>query len=219
MIGASVRRRYRRAQPFSWRCCSRPCWRRRWLVNDYLLTVLILILYFAYAGQAWNIMMGFAGQLSLGHAIYLGLGGYVARDVVHAVRHRALAGPRRGHSRRRGLRGDHRLSALSLWRHRRLFRHPHHRLRRIRPHRLRQLGLCQRLERPVPAGQAIRAQRSVAAARRSDHVLLRHPRGDGAHLRALPCALEAAASAISGSRSAKTSRRRGPPASTPSATR
>jgi len=49
-----------------------------WIVNDYLLTVLIIILYFAYAGQAWNIMMGFAGQLSLGHAIYVGLGGYVA---------------------------------------------------------------------------------------------------------------------------------------------
>jgi len=44
--------------------------------NDYLLTVLILILYFAYTGQAWNIMMGFAGQLSLGHAIYVGLGAY-----------------------------------------------------------------------------------------------------------------------------------------------
>jgi branched-chain amino acid transport system permease protein len=47
-------------------------------VNDYLLTILILILYFAYAGQAWNIMMGFAGQLSLGHAIYVGLGAYTA---------------------------------------------------------------------------------------------------------------------------------------------
>jgi branched-chain amino acid transport system permease protein len=46
--------------------------------NDYLLTVLILILYFAYVGQAWNIMMGFAGQLSLGHALYVGLGAYVA---------------------------------------------------------------------------------------------------------------------------------------------
>src|SRR3954471_22608246 len=46
--------------------------------NDYLLTVLILILYFAYTGQAWNIMMGFAGQLSLGHALYVGLGGYAA---------------------------------------------------------------------------------------------------------------------------------------------
>jgi branched-chain amino acid transport system permease protein len=48
------------------------------VANDYLLTVLILILYFAYAGQAWNIMMGFAGQLSLGHAIYVGLGAYTA---------------------------------------------------------------------------------------------------------------------------------------------
>jgi branched-chain amino acid transport system permease protein len=47
-------------------------------INDYLLTVLILILYFAYAGQAWNIMMGFAGQLSLGHAIYVGLGAYTS---------------------------------------------------------------------------------------------------------------------------------------------
>jgi branched-chain amino acid transport system permease protein len=49
-----------------------------WLANDYLLTVLIIILYLAYAGQAWNIMMGFAGQFSLGHAIYVGLGAYVA---------------------------------------------------------------------------------------------------------------------------------------------
>jgi len=49
-----------------------------WLANDYLLTVLIIILYSAYTGQAWNVMMGFAGQLSLGHAIYVGLGGYAA---------------------------------------------------------------------------------------------------------------------------------------------
>jgi branched-chain amino acid transport system permease protein len=47
-------------------------------VNDYLLTVLIIILYFAYSGQAWNIMMGFAGQLSLGHALYVGLSAYIA---------------------------------------------------------------------------------------------------------------------------------------------
>ncbi|MGA7489536.1 MAG: branched-chain amino acid ABC transporter permease [Xanthobacteraceae bacterium] len=47
-----------------------------WLADDYLLTVLIIILYFAYTGQAWNVMMGFTGQLSLGHALYVGLGGY-----------------------------------------------------------------------------------------------------------------------------------------------
>jgi len=49
------------------------------LVADrYLLSVLILIFYFAYVGQAWNLMMGFAGQLSLGHALYVGLGAYVS---------------------------------------------------------------------------------------------------------------------------------------------
>jgi branched-chain amino acid transport system permease protein len=48
-----------------------------WFVSDYLLTVLIVIFYLAFTGQAWNIMMGFAGQLSLGHALYAGLGAYV----------------------------------------------------------------------------------------------------------------------------------------------
>jgi branched-chain amino acid transport system permease protein len=48
------------------------------VVGDYGLTVLILVLYFAYTGLAWNIMMGFAGQLSLGHALYVGLGAYTA---------------------------------------------------------------------------------------------------------------------------------------------
>jgi branched-chain amino acid transport system permease protein len=46
--------------------------------GPYALSVATLILYFAYAGQAWNVMMGFAGQLSLGHALYVGVGGYAA---------------------------------------------------------------------------------------------------------------------------------------------
>ena len=33
--------------------------------------MLILVLYFTYVGQAWNLMMGFAGQLSLGPAYTL----------------------------------------------------------------------------------------------------------------------------------------------------
>ena len=49
------------------------------LVADrYVISVLITVFYFAFVGQAWNLMMGFAGQLSLGHALYAGLGGYVA---------------------------------------------------------------------------------------------------------------------------------------------
>lgn len=46
--------------------------------NAYALSVATLILYFAYTGQAWNVMMGFAGQLSLGHSLYVGVGAYVA---------------------------------------------------------------------------------------------------------------------------------------------
>ncbi len=46
--------------------------------NNYLLSVATLILYFAFTGQAWNVMMGFAGQLSLGHSLYVGVGAYVA---------------------------------------------------------------------------------------------------------------------------------------------
>ncbi len=49
-----------------------------WFAGDYFITILILIFYFAYVGQAWNVMMGFAGQLSLGHALYVGLAGYLA---------------------------------------------------------------------------------------------------------------------------------------------
>lgn len=48
------------------------------IADPYVLSVAILVLYFAYVGQAWNIMMGFAGQLSLGHSLYVGLGAYVA---------------------------------------------------------------------------------------------------------------------------------------------
>jgi branched-chain amino acid transport system permease protein len=46
--------------------------------SNYVLSVAVLILFFAYAGQAWNVMMGFCGQLSLGHSLYVGLGAYAA---------------------------------------------------------------------------------------------------------------------------------------------
>ncbi len=46
--------------------------------SSYILSVATLFLFFAYTGQAWNILMGFAGQLSLGHSLYLGVGAYTA---------------------------------------------------------------------------------------------------------------------------------------------
>jgi len=49
-----------------------------WMVSSYAITVLIFIFFYAYLGQAWNIVGGYAGQLSAGHATFVGVGGYAA---------------------------------------------------------------------------------------------------------------------------------------------
>ena len=48
------------------------------VVDRYVLSILLLALFGAYLGQAWNILMGFCGLLSLGHALYLGMGAYAS---------------------------------------------------------------------------------------------------------------------------------------------
>ncbi|MGE0310098.1 MAG: branched-chain amino acid ABC transporter permease [Lautropia sp.] len=48
------------------------------IANRHVLSVMVVVLSLAYLGQAWNIMMGFCGQLSLGHALYIGLGAYTS---------------------------------------------------------------------------------------------------------------------------------------------
>jgi branched-chain amino acid transport system permease protein len=47
------------------------------LAGDFYLSVLGLIFLHATVGIAWNLMMGYAGQLSLGHALYFGVGAYI----------------------------------------------------------------------------------------------------------------------------------------------
>lgn len=44
--------------------------------QDYALSVLFRVFLFAGLGLAWNLVGGYAGQLSLGHAAYFGLGAY-----------------------------------------------------------------------------------------------------------------------------------------------
>lgn len=46
------------------------------VLDGYLLSLLALAFAFAFFGAAWNLMMGFAGMLSLGHGLYIGIGGY-----------------------------------------------------------------------------------------------------------------------------------------------
>lgn len=49
------------------------------LVRDvYTQNLLIITILFAGLAQAWNVLGGYCGQISLGHALYLGIGAYVS---------------------------------------------------------------------------------------------------------------------------------------------
>jgi branched-chain amino acid transport system permease protein len=48
------------------------------LLPKYFLEVLISILFFAYLGLAWNLLGGYAGQFSFGHAAFFGIGAYTS---------------------------------------------------------------------------------------------------------------------------------------------
>jgi branched-chain amino acid transport system permease protein len=47
-------------------------------LDSYFQHVLILIFYTAYLSTSWNILGGYAGQLSIGHAAFLGVGAYTS---------------------------------------------------------------------------------------------------------------------------------------------
>jgi branched-chain amino acid transport system permease protein len=46
--------------------------------GSYAVTVFTLIFFYGFLGQAWNVVGGYAGQLSAGHAAFLGVGAYTA---------------------------------------------------------------------------------------------------------------------------------------------
>ncbi|MFC4766213.1 branched-chain amino acid ABC transporter permease [Effusibacillus consociatus] len=46
--------------------------------DDYILLACINIFLFAYLATAWNIVGGFAGQLSFGHSAFMAIGGYIS---------------------------------------------------------------------------------------------------------------------------------------------
>jgi branched-chain amino acid transport system permease protein len=46
--------------------------------NHYVLHIAVQIFLLAYMGQSWNIMCGYTGQLSFGHAAFFGLGAYTS---------------------------------------------------------------------------------------------------------------------------------------------
>ncbi len=50
-----------------------------WFIhNPYILHVLIMLFFYAYLGGGWNILGGYTGQSSFGHAAFFGLGAYTS---------------------------------------------------------------------------------------------------------------------------------------------
>ncbi|HXG17251.1 MAG TPA: branched-chain amino acid ABC transporter permease [Calidithermus sp.] len=48
------------------------------VLPSYAVTVLTFVFFYGYLGQAWNVLGGYAGQLSVGHAAFVGLGAYTS---------------------------------------------------------------------------------------------------------------------------------------------
>jgi branched-chain amino acid transport system permease protein len=46
------------------------------IVNPYLISLLTIVFLFAFIGQSWSLMLGLGGQLSIGHALFVGIGAY-----------------------------------------------------------------------------------------------------------------------------------------------
>src|SRR5438105_11911276 len=49
--------------------------------NSSLLNLMFLIFLYITLSQSWNILAGFAGQISLGHAAFFGIGALVMRPL------------------------------------------------------------------------------------------------------------------------------------------
>ncbi len=47
-------------------------------LDNYALGIFVMIFFWAYVGQSWNVLTGYTGHISLGHALYVGVGAYTS---------------------------------------------------------------------------------------------------------------------------------------------
>ncbi len=47
-------------------------------LDTYVLGIFVMIFFWAYVGQSWNVLTGYTGHISLGHALYMGIGAYTS---------------------------------------------------------------------------------------------------------------------------------------------
>lgn len=45
-------------------------------LDNYVLGIFVVIFFWAYVGQSWNVLTGYTGHISLGHSLYIGIGAY-----------------------------------------------------------------------------------------------------------------------------------------------
>ena len=55
----------------------------RFVESPYALHMMILLFLSVSQGQSWNIVGGYAGQHSVGHAAYFGVGAYTTMMLMH----------------------------------------------------------------------------------------------------------------------------------------
>ena len=53
-------------------------------LDKYVLGIFVMIFFYAYLGQSWNVLTGYTGHISLGHALYVGLGAYTSTYLAQA---------------------------------------------------------------------------------------------------------------------------------------
>ena len=54
-------------------------------LDNYALGIFIMIFFWAYVGQSWNVLTGYTGHISLGHALYLGIGAYATTFLAQTI--------------------------------------------------------------------------------------------------------------------------------------
>ena len=54
-------------------------------LGNYALGIFVMIFFWAYVGQSWNVLTGYTGHISLGHALYLGIGAYASTYLAQSV--------------------------------------------------------------------------------------------------------------------------------------
>ena len=67
--------------------------------SNVVLNFLVVALLIALVGQGWNVLGGYGGQYSFGHAAFFGTGAYATGDPAGALRRQRLGRSRRSASR------------------------------------------------------------------------------------------------------------------------